>query len=158
MFVFANQLSMISTGSFCSSLLWRPPIYADFYVRQLHFAEVCWQLNSHRILSYRRYVVKASEKYSLPPSDRRHGTCWLEVREYFTLLPHREYPDVVREVIDEPHIISTTIECCFAILEKYSSPPSGRRHRTCRSVAFLKSFLIFWKCENTSLFYPIGDI
>ena len=60
------------------------------------------QVNSHRIPSCWRYVVKASEKYTLPPSDRRHHTC--------------------------------------------------------RLVAFSTSFLNFWKCENTSLFYCMGNI
>ena len=60
---------------------------------------VCRQVNSHRIPSLRRYAVKLSEKYSLPPSNRKH--------------------------------------------------------RTCRPVAFSTSFLNVWKCLNTSLFCRI---
>ena len=37
---------------------------------------------------------------------------FLEVSEHFSLLPRRVDPGVPREVVDERHIVPTTIECC----------------------------------------------
>ena len=45
----------------------------------------CWQVNSRRIPSWRRYVVNASEKYSFPRSNRRHRT-WRSLVFFTSLL------------------------------------------------------------------------
>ena len=38
------------------------------------------------------------------------------------------------------------------VSEKYSLPPSDRRHHKCRSVVYSTSLLNFWKCLKMSLF------
>ena len=123
-FIWSLHLSpRVCAGSFIRSLHLSPRVCVGSFIRSLHSVEVCagkytparFLLVKDMLWRHQRstlVVVWSKAPYIMISSLFDFVQEFLEMGEHFTLLPHREYPGVPREVIDKRHIVPETTKCC----------------------------------------------